>query len=270
MAIPRLIDTHCHLDATDLKLHLAGLARQARIAGVAGVISAGVAPDAWPRQIRAGAIFAGHGLAVWHVLGTHPWWAGAVTADTAVAALKAVLDNAPVPVVGVGEIGLDFANQTDPNAQNELFTRQLALAAHYRLPVVLHERKSADRLLYWLRRKPHYGGVVHGFTGSEQQARAFIDLGFCIGVGNAITHPGAHRLHRMFSALPRSALLLETDAPNQPGHCHRGGCSRPAHLTENLVALASLQGVSIDALSSTLAINAERVFTIDLRDKPCK
>jgi len=258
-----LVDTHCHLDALRFASRLTALARQARMAGVGGIISAGVSPADWPAQFRAAQAFSDQGVRVWHVIGTHPWWAKKVDIEKALSALKAVLQNPSHAVVGIGEIGLDFATtEIDAERQNKLFTGQLQVAYDHGLPVVLHERKSADRLLYWLRRRPHWGGVVHGFSGSLQQAYDFIEQGFAIGVGNAVTHPGAHRLHRMIKALPEEALLLETDAPNQPGHHHRGAHSRPAHLGENLQALAFVRQTDAQQLAATITENAVRVFGI--------
>lgn len=262
--MPDLIDSHCHLDARDLQPRLPAVARQARISGVRGVITAGVCPQSWPEQFQAGARFADSGVRVWHVLGTHPWWVEYQTCEQVVEALEQALHSYADSVIGVGEIGLDFArNDLDVAQQNALFTAQLAVANRFGLPVVLHERQSADRLLYWLRRKPHWGGVVHGFSGSIQQAWQFIDQGFYLGVGNAVTHPRATRLQRMLKALPVTSLLLETDAPNQPGYRHRGAMSRPAHLRENLNALAALRGCSEQELAAQLLENTQALFAIE-------
>jgi len=163
--------------------------------------------------------------------------------------------------IAVGEVGLDFAQSNlDAHAQNTVFIAQLDWAAERDLPVILHERKSADRLLYWLRRHRHAGGVVHGFTGSHQQAEQFIEQGFYIGVGGALTHPGAHRMHRMMRELPLETLVLETDSPNQPGHAHRGERNLPGYLPENLASLAELRSMEPGELLERVNRNTRRLF----------
>jgi len=255
-----LTDTHCHLEATAFAEDLPVIARHARARGVGRMVAVGVAPRAFAAQRRAVATVAETGIEVRPAFGTHPWWAGEVDAETAVAALDDVRGAVP-DLVAVGEVGLDFVVEVDADRQQGLFVAQLDWAAAHGLPLILHERKSADRLLYWLRRRRHAGGVVHGFVGSAQQAGQFIDQGFFIGVGGAITHPGAHRVHRLVRDLPTDALLLETDAPNQPGHAHRGERNLPGYLPEHLEALARLKEMQVDDLAATLEANADRLFT---------
>jgi len=256
----RMIDTHCHLDAEAFRDDLPVVAAHAVGAGVTGVVAVGVSPAAFPAQREAVTVARGEGLAVWSAFGTHPWWADRVSATEAVEALDACWADEERPVA-VGEIGLDFADKgIDPERQNALFVAQLDWAARHRMPVILHERKSADRLLYWLRRHRHAGGVVHGFTGSQQQAEQFIEQGFFIGVGGAITHPGAHRVHRLVRELPLERLVLETDAPNQPGHAHRGERNLPGYLPEHLSALASLRDMDRAMLLEQLNANTRHLF----------
>jgi len=261
----RLIDTHCHLDAAAFDGELSAVASHAVGQGVAGVVAVGVSPDDFAAQRQALRVARQAGLSAWPAYGTHPWWAGEIEAEEAIAGLEAVWASDDRPVA-VGEIGLDFARAEIPaERQNALFTAQLDWAAGHDLPVILHERKSADRLLYWLRRRRHAGGVVHGFTGSCQQAQRFIEQGFFIGVGGAITHPGAHRMHRMMRELPLEALVLETDAPNQPGHAHRGERNLPGYLPEHIAALARLRGLKEAELLDAIGANVERLFGRSLR-----
>ncbi|MCL7743773.1 TatD family hydrolase [Guyparkeria hydrothermalis] len=260
-----LIDTHCHLDAAAFADDLPAVMRHAVEQGVAGVVAVGVSPMDFSAQCRAITQARRAGLSAWAAFGTHPWWANRVDPAEAVDGLEAQWAGAERPVA-VGEVGLDFArDDIETEQQNALFTAQLDWAAERDLPVILHEQKSADRLLYWLRRRRHAGGVVHGFTGSQQQAEQFIEQGFFIGVGGAITHPGAHRMHRMMRELPLDSLVLETDAPNQPGHAHRGERNRPGYLPENLTALASLRGLDEGQLREAIARNVERLFKGRLR-----
>ena len=100
--------------------------------------------------------------------------------------------------------------------QERFYVAQLALARRFGLPVVLHVRRSADRLLKHLRPWGGAGGIVHAFNGSEQQALAFVDLGFKLGFGGAMTFERALRIRRLARRVPETAVVLETDAPDIP------------------------------------------------------
>ena len=115
--------------------------------------------------------------------------------------------------VGVGEIGLDFfipaLTEPDLRAKQETFYKaQLDLAERYGLPVVLHVRRSHDILLKHLRTRPPIGGIAHAFNGSFQQAQQFIDLGFVLGFGGAMTYT------RRAAAEPPRHLLTATRLAN--------------------------------------------------------
>ena len=91
-----------------------------------------------------------------------------------------------------------------------MLVQQLIIARSYRLPVILHARRSHDALLQILRRTGFgEGGIVHAFNGSFQQAEAYLALGFKLGFGGALTYSRAHRLQRLVRSLPLTALVLE-------------------------------------------------------------
>ncbi|GGY44273.1 deoxyribonuclease [Bacterioplanes sanyensis] len=128
--------------------------------------------------------------------------------------------------VAIGEFGLDYVvarSDHERHLQWQLFDQQLALAQQLKLPIILHVRKAHDQVAQRLRQRQFsYGGVVHAFTGSEQQAKAYLDCGLHLGLGGAFTHVRAQRLRRTVKALPLSAWLLETDAPDMaPAFIHR-------------------------------------------------
>src|SRR5690606_41632895 len=89
-------------------------------------------------------------------------------------------------------------------------------AQRHGLPVLLHVRRSQDTLLKHLRRRPPVGGIAHAFNGSFQQAEQFIEQGFALVMGGAMTFERARQIRRLAAELPASALVLETDAPDIP------------------------------------------------------
>jgi TatD DNase family protein len=217
------IDTHCHLDAPEFDPDRDAVVQRARSAGVGLIVVPSVSCATFASTRLAA--HAAHGA---YALGIHPLFVRDTELELAMAHLDADLAarRADPRLVAVGEIGLDhFVPELQDEAsralQQSFYLRQLALAHAHGLPVILHVRRSADALLAGVRRqasagKPVCGGIAHAFNGSLQQAQAFIDLGFKLGFGGAMTHERALQIRRLAAELPRDAIVLETDAPDIP------------------------------------------------------
>jgi len=133
--------------------------------------------------------------------------------------------------------------------------------------VILHVRRSADALLRPLREIGVAGGIAHAFNGSQQQARAFVDLGFKLGFGGAVTFDRALQLRRLAAWLPLDAIVLETDAPDIPPHWlytpaqqraagQPQGRNEPAELPRIAAVVAQLRGMAVPALAEATTRNA--------------
>jgi TatD DNase family protein len=137
------------------------------------------------------------------------------------------------------------------------------------LPLVLHVRRSADRLLKSLRElggKRPWSGIAHAFNGSDVQAQAFVQLGFKLGFGGALTYERALQLRRLAASLPLDALVLETDAPDIPPHWlyataeqrstgQPQGRNSPAELPRIAAVLAQLRGITLAELATAARAN---------------
>lgn len=166
--------------------------------------------------------------------------------------------------VAVGEIGLDyFLPELDVERQREYFQQQLRIARDVDLPVIVHARKAMDEVTSTMRRVGGLRGVVHSFSGSLQQAERLWDMGFHLGIGGPVTHERAQRLRHIVATMPVERLLLETDAPDQPGACHRGERNEPANIMEVLDVIAQLRGESPEAIASATTRNARQLFGLD-------
>ncbi len=257
------IDTHCHLDAPEFASDRGEVRARATRAGVAVCVLPAVEPgnfDAVRRLAHA------HGDA--YALGIHPLCTG-MARDTDLERLDAALaEHRDDPrLVAVGEIGLDYFVAGLDAARQEFFYReQLALARRHGLPVLLHVRRSADQLQKQLRRQP-VTGIAHAFNGSEQQARAFVDLGFKLGFGGTVTYERALQIRRLASDLPLASLVLETDAPDIPPHwLYRTaeeraaggtqGRNEPGELPRIAAVLAALRGLPVEELARATMRNA--------------
>ena len=210
------IDTHCHLDAAEFDADRDAVVVRAKAAGVTQIVIPAVAAHNLER-VRELA----HEHDFTYALGIHPlcvMGAQPGDLDLVAEALKKHKDDARL--VAVGEIGLDyFVEGIDDATQTRFYVEQLKLAKRAGLPVLLHVRRSADKLLAGLRRVgfPH-GGIAHAFNGSEQQAQAFIDLGFKLGFGGTLTFDRSLQIRRIAASVPETALVMETDAPDIPPH----------------------------------------------------
>lgn len=179
-------------------------------------------------------------------------------------------------LVAVGEIGLDYfvpalCEPAQREKQWHFYTAQLQLARKHGLPVILHVRRSADMLLKGLRQTPVKGGIAHAFNGSVQQAQAFIDLGFVLGFGGAMTFERATQLRHLAATLPLSAIVLETDAPDIPSQwIYRTaeqraqgevqGRNEPGELPKIATILANLRGIDFQELSQPTFENFKKRF----------
>jgi TatD DNase family protein len=161
--------------------------------------------------------------------------------------------------------------------QEFFYAAQLRLARAHGLPVVVHVRRSADRLLKHLRALGQGGhrwsGIAHAFNGSQAQAMAFVGLGFKLGFGGALTYARALQLRRLACDLPLDALVLETDSPDIPphwlyvtaedrAHGQPQGRNSPDQIPRIAQVLAELRGISLDELQQATTANVREVLGI--------
>jgi TatD DNase family protein len=258
------IDTHCHLDAAEFAADRDTVREQAAAAGVAHCVIPAVERANWDavRQLA-------HRHGDSYALGIHPLYtARAADADLALLAQALEQHHRDPRLVAIGEIGLDFfANGLDPARQELFYRAQLQLARRFDLPVILHVRRSADKLLKGLRDIAVPGGIAHAFNGSLQQAQAFSALGFKLGFGGAVTYDRALQLRRLATELPGDALVLETDAPDIPPHWlyttaaeraagQAQGRNSPGELPGIAAVVAQLRGQPVEALAGSTWANA--------------
>jgi TatD DNase family protein len=249
-----LVDTHCHLDAADFDPDRDQVIAAARLAGVKNIVVPAVERANFETVLDLCRLHDGCVPA----LGIHPMYV-----DRAVPDDLAVLEQALAahPVVAVGEIGLDFyVEGYDATRQEYFFSEQLKLARRFDLPVLLHVRRAQDVVLKHLRRIRVRGGIAHAFNGSRQQAEAFIDMGFKLGFGGAMTWPGALRIRELAATLPLESIVLETDAPDIPPEwLGRTGRNSPDQLPKMAQILAGLRTKNIDEIVDTTSQN---VFSV--------
>ena len=261
------VDTHCHLDSAEFEADEPAVRARAAAKNVRLCVIPAVAAFNF-LTVRDLA----HAQGDAYGLGIHPLCTGNAKdsdLDLLDAELAARIDDPRL--VTVGEIGLDyFVDGLDDERQQHFFHAQLVLARKHDLPVVIHVRRSVDKVLKHLRQvgagRPWHG-IAHAFNGSEQQAKACIALGLKLGFGGAVTFERALQLRRLAASLPLDALVMETDSPDIPPHwLYRTAEQRqdgmpqarnePDELPRIAAVVAALRGISIDVLAEATTRNA--------------
>ncbi|HOV95525.1 MAG TPA: TatD family hydrolase [Thermomonas sp.] len=251
-----LIDSHCHFDATAFDADRAAAYARAVAAGVAVQIVPAVTAASWPTLKQVCADYPG----LYPAYGLHPMFIAQHRPEHLHSLRVWIEREAPV---AIGECGLDFfVDGLDAQTQQASFDAQLRLARDFDLPVIVHARRAVDAVIASIRNVGGLRGVVHSFPGSQEQAMQLHQLGFLLGIGGPLTFARANRLRKLVAHMPLEQLLLETDAPDQPGALHRGQRNEPAHLLEVLAVVASLRNTSHEVIAAATTANAQRLFKL--------
>lgn len=266
-----LTDSHCHLADAAFRDDLEAVAARASEAGVRGALCI-LAADDEEELVRAAAVReAWPGVAF--ATAVHPHRAGAHAGRVPGMAGLVRAAAARVQAVALGEMGLDYHYDFAPSAvQQEVFAAQVDLAVVLDLPVAIHTREAGDDTIAILREagQGRVRGVMHCFTGTEEEARRALALGFYLSIPGIVTFPKAEALRAVARLIPEDRLLVETDAPYLAPVPHRGRRNEPAFLAETARALAAIRGVAPEVLAARLQANVEALFGRRRVDTPAK
>lgn len=254
-----IFDTHAHYDDD-------------RFAPDRGELLSGMNENGIGRIINVGASFEGckNSLAlaqehdfIYAALGVHP----SDIADLTEESCEWIRQHLSDPkVVAVGEIGLDYYWDKEPEVQarqREWFRYQLQLAKESALPVSIHSREAAADTMEIMKEAAADGipGVIHCYSYSKEQALEYIDMGYYIGVGGVVTFKNARKLKETVEAIPLERILLETDCPYMAPEPNRGKRNSSLYLTYVADAIAGLKGVTPEEVKTVTYENALRLFT---------
>lgn len=254
-----IFDTHAHYDDD-------------RFAPDRGELLSGMNENGIGRIINVGASFEGckNSLAlaqehdfIYAALGVHP----SDIADLTEESCEWIRQHLSDPkVVAVGEIGLDYYWDKEPEVQarqREWFRYQLQLAKESALPVSIHSREAAADTMEIMKEAAADGilGVIHCYSYSKEQALEYVDMGYYIGVGGVVTFKNARKLKETVEAIPLERILLETDCPYMAPEPNRGKRNSSLYLTYVADAIAGLKGVTPEEVKTVTYENALRLFT---------
>ncbi|MET0008878.1 MAG: TatD family hydrolase [Candidatus Thiodiazotropha sp. 6PLUC4] len=253
---PRLIDAHCHFDDSRFDVDRADALERAYQAGVEEQIIPAIKAAWWPRLRQLCETTPG----CYPSYGLHPMFLGDHE-EAHIQALKVWIEHENP--VAIGECGLDFYIQ-DPQTERQhyFFEAQLQLAQEYDLPVIIHARRSVEEVINSLRNFPGLRGMLHSYSGSEQQAHRLIEMGFYLSFGGPVTYERAKRLRHLVESLPLEHLLIETDSPDQPDSHHRGQRNEPAYLRVILDLFSQLRNQPADLIADQTRKNTQQLFRL--------
>ena len=253
-----LIDSHAHVDGPEFDADRADVLARARAAGVQRIVVIGAvgSPDSAERAVA----LAERDPEIWATVATHPHDAAQLT--PAWWEIHDRLARHP-RVVAVGETGLDYYYDHSPrDVQQAAFARFIELARAVGKPVVCHIRDAHDDARAILRAGGVTDCVIHCFTGTPEDARAYAELGYYVSFSGIVTYKTAQALRDAVPLVPRDRLLIETDCPYLAPVPHRGKRNEPAFLTHTAEVVARCSGMSFEDLAELTARNACRVFRL--------
>lgn len=257
--MPNLTDTHCHLDLDQFDADRDAVIQRAVDAGLTRILVPGI--DLL--SSRAAVLLAEQEEIVYAAVGVHP--NSGTTWDAATP--EELRDLAGHPkVVAIGEIGLDFYRDRTPKLlQRKVFREQLSLAAELDLPVIIHDRDAHNEvipmLVEWAPDLGEKPGVLHSYSGNIRQAEAVLEAGYYLGVTGPVTFKNALEMQEVAQLAPQDRLLIETDGPYLTPHPYRGKRNEPAHVQYVAEKIASLRGISLEAVGEFTSQNAVKLFS---------
>ena len=256
----QLIDAHCHFDAEVFDDDRAQVLESAIANGISDIVIPGTERCYWDRIKNL--CLQDHRLHACY--GLHPYWVDRHQSEDIDALQTYIETNRPV---AIGECGLDFRKQllteTDSKTrQLTFFEAQLELAKEHHLPVVIHSVRATEAVIQSIQKFKGLRGMIHSYSGSLEQARQLIDLGFYISLGGSVTYENASKLRKVAQNIPLSSMLLETDAPDQPDQQHSGQRNEPAFIVGTLAEIARLRQESMEDIAKQTSANARELFAI--------
>ena len=166
--------------------------------------------------------------------------------------------------VGVGEVGLDFYwDASFEKEQLDAFETQLGWAKQLALPLSIHCRNAFGFMARILEKHQDGSlrGVMHCFTGTEEEAKAYLDLGFHLGLGGVTTYKNCGLKDFLYN-IPLDRIVLETDAPYLSPVPHRGQRNEPAFLVDTAKRIAEIFQISLEEIAEITSRNAKTLFGI--------
>lgn len=276
-AMMQFTDSHCHLDNIAFSEQLPALLTQCAKLAINRIIIPAISPDNFDNVLALAEQYHNMPIRLHSCLGIHPWFLEGLN-DTHLAQLSTKVSQEKNNIIAIGEIGIDGANikrsaepEKELSKQQHFFDFQLNIAKQQNLPVIIHHRQSHHYIVPLLKQyKLTRSGIIHGFSGSFQQAKDYLDLGFKLGIGSTITYSRAKKTINTLKRLPLESLVLETDAPSMPLskeiltqaeiEAQEEMANSPINLLKIFELLTTIRKESAEEIATQLEYNIEQTF----------
>ena len=254
----RLLDTHSHIYLEDFDNDRQEMLQRAEKEGIIKVVMPAIDSTTHTKMLATESQFENICLSM---MGLHP----CSVKENYISELNVAKEYlSKKKFYGIGETGLDYYwDLTYKKEQATAFQQQIEWALHYNLPVVIHSRNSLDDCIGMISKNQNrkLKGVFHCFSGSVEQAKQIIDLGFYLGIGGVLTYKNSG-LDKVMMNLDLNNVILETDAPYLTPIPFRGKRNEPAYLKYIVQKLSEIKQMPIDEVAETSTRNAQELFSI--------
>lgn len=255
-----IFETHAHYDDEQFNEDRGELLRELPSCGIKKVINVCASMDSLETTIELARqydyVYAAMGIHPTEMEGDLVW---------AIDKMRKIASENP-KVIAVGEIGLDYYWEKDPEVQavqRDWFEAQLELAKELDLPIIIHSRDAAEETMNIM--KAHHceelRGVIHCYSYSPEMAMEWVKMGWYIGIGGVITFKNAKKLVATLQQIPMERVLLETDCPYMCPEPHRGRRNDSRELKYVVEKIATLRGITPEEVEAITWKNACELFT---------
>ena len=250
------VDSHAHIYLDDFKDDLDKVIETANKKGISTILMPAIDSSTHVAMLQTEQAYS---ASCRSMMGLHP----CSVKDDYQKELAQVLDYlSRRKFVAIGEIGLDFYwDVSFQGQQYDTFQRQIGWALSYDIPVVIHSRNAVDECIQVVQdhQDGNLKGVFHCFSGTIDQARKIIELGFYLGIGGVLTYKNSG-LDKVMSEIGLANLILETDAPYLTPVPFRGKRNEPGHITIVGEKLADINNIPVNEIANITTQNAQKLF----------
>ncbi|MBO0476566.1 TatD family hydrolase [Vagococcus sp. DIV0080] len=253
-----IFDTHTHLNVEQFKDDIPEVIERAKELGVSEMAVVGFDTPTIEKSLALSHTYE----MIYSIIGWHPTEAGTYTKEVEKTLQRQLEDNR---VVALGEIGLDYYWMEDPKeVQDKVFRRQITIAKEMNLPISIHTRDAIEDTYKILKEEKiqNIGGIMHSFSGDEEWAKRFLDLGMHISFSGVVTFKKAFEVHEAAKIVPLDKLLVETDAPYLAPMPYRGKRNEPGYTKYVVDRLSELRNIPVEEIARVTRENAHRLFRI--------
>ena len=256
-----IIDSHCHLDYSNLFNQLDDIVKRAERNQVNYFLTICTTLESFKRII----IIVEKYKNIYGTFGIHPH----ETKDFTNVDAKFILDvtNKHKKIIGIGETGLDYYyNHSDKKIQKKSFIEHISAASQLGIPLIVHSRNAEHDTYEILKSEKKHSNLkilMHCFTGSKEFARKLIDIDCYISVSGIITFKNSNELTNTIATIPIERLLVETDSPYLTPLPFRGKSNEPAYIIHIVEKLSQIKGLSEKEVMKKTSDNFFKLFNLN-------